>query len=161
MIELRSPSAGQPGSGVIENGCHVFPVRVYYEDTDAAGIVYYANYLKFAERARTEMLRLIAADTMRAMAEAGSAFVVRRCALDYRLPARLDDCIEVRSRLVSARGASLDARQTVTRRSDVLVEIDVQVACCDRDGRPTRVPVALKSALATLTQNSQPSKESY
>jgi acyl-CoA thioester hydrolase len=155
---IAPPGSGviaPPGSGVIADGWHVFPVRVYYEDTDAAGVVYYANYLRFAERARTEMLRLVAAEPMRAMMADGTAFVVRRCALDYRQPARLDDRIEVRSRLVQAKGASLSARQTVTRAADVLVEIEIQVACMTREGRPTRVPSALRAALAPFTHTAK------
>lgn len=137
----------------MRDGCHVFPIRVYYEDTDAAGIVYYANYLRFAERARTEMLRLVAERPMQAMAADGAAFIVRRCALDYRSPARLDDRIEVRSRLVAAKGATLVARQTVLRAADVLVEIDIEVACMTRAGRPTRVPAALRDALTPFTHS--------
>ncbi|MSP89418.1 MAG: tol-pal system-associated acyl-CoA thioesterase [Alphaproteobacteria bacterium] len=148
-----SESQTQPGSGVMRDGCHVFPIRVYYEDTDAAGVVYYANYLRFAERARTEMLRLVAEQPMRAMAADGAAFVVRRCALDYRAPAHLDESIEVRSRLVAAKGATLVARQTVMRAADVLVEIDVEVACMTRAGRPTRVPAALRDALTPFTHS--------
>ena len=141
----------QPGSGTIMGDCHVFAVRVYYEDTDAAGIVYYANYLRFAERARTELLRLVADAPMRAMMAEGTAFVVRRCALDYRQPARLDDRIEIHSRLIRSRGASLSARQSVMRDAELLVDIDVQVACMTREGRPTRVPPALRDALAPFT----------
>jgi len=157
MPNARVGIAAKPSSGVLTQGCHVLPLRVYYEDTDAAGIVYYANYLRFAERARTEMLRLVAEDEMRAMAAAGTAFVVRRCALRYRAPARLDDNIEVHSYLTMAKGASLSARQVVKRADDVLVDIDVEVACCTRDGRPTRVPPALRTALIPFTQTAKES----
>ena len=80
----------EAGSGFVD-GVHVFSMRVYYEDTDAAGIVYYANYLKFAERARTEMLRALGTDQSRLAAEQGIAFAVRRCTADYLKPARLDN----------------------------------------------------------------------
>src|SRR5262249_19258454 len=92
---------------------HVFPVRVYYEDTDAAGIVYYANYLKFAERARTEMLR--AHGFEHGGIGAGLAFAVRSCAVDYLRPARLDDALEVRTRITRVGGASLEADQDICR----------------------------------------------
>lgn len=149
----ESRTRDMPGSGVMRDGCHVFPIRVYYEDTDAAGVVYYANYLRFAERARTEMLRLVAEPSMRAMSSDGGAFMVRRCALDYRAPARLDERIEVRSRLVAIKGATLVARQTVMRAAEVLVDIDVEVACMTRAGRPTRVPAALRDALTPFTHS--------
>ena len=96
-------------SGHFDGVEHVLPLRVYYEDTDAAGIVYYANYLKFAERARTEMLRLLGIH-QRAMSEDyGLAFAVRDCSVDYRHPARLDDLPEVRSRLVKLSAAAARA----------------------------------------------------
>lgn len=85
-------------SGHIEAGRHFFPVRVYYEDTDAGGIVYYANYLKFAERARTEMLRLVGLNQSQLKKENGILFAVRSLTIDYRRPAVLDDLLEVVSR---------------------------------------------------------------
>ena len=81
-------------SGMVADGVHVFPVRVYYEDTDAGGIVYYANYLKFAERARTELLRIAGITHSDLMAESGVAFAVRHCAADFIKPARLDDPLD-------------------------------------------------------------------
>ena len=83
----------------IEGGEHVLSIRVYYEDTDAAGIVYYANYLKYAERARTEMLRLMGVEQSELAQSHGLAFAVRNCAIDYQRPAKLDDLLEVRSHL--------------------------------------------------------------
>ena len=119
---------------------HVFPIRVYYEDTDAAGIVYYANYLKFIERARTELLREMDIDHTRFFADSGLAFTVRRCEVDYFRPARLDDAIEVHTRLLKAGGASMDALQEVRRPGpdgyDELAKIIVRIACIDRNGRP-------------------------
>ncbi len=85
-------------SSRVESGTHRLPIRVYYEDTDAAGIVYYANYLKFAERARTEMLRLAGIDQSEMTTRYGMAFAVRDCTIDFRDPVRLEDLIEVRSR---------------------------------------------------------------
>ena len=92
-------------SGRFEKGEHVLPVRVYYEDTDAAGIVYYANYLKYAERARTELLRLAGIRQSDVSREHCMAFAVCDCQVDYQSPARLDDLVEVRSRLVVLRAA--------------------------------------------------------
>src|ERR1700734_1812520 len=98
-------SAGSlPREGLIEGGVHRFPVRVYYEDTDAAGIVYYANYLKFIERARTEMLRLYGVVHERERQAGGIAFIVRRAEIDYLVPARLDDELTVETRLKEVGG---------------------------------------------------------
>jgi len=129
---------------------HRFAVRVYYEDTDAAGIVYYANYLKFAERARSEWLREIGGDEAKAMKAGGLLFVVRRCKIDYRQPARLDDLLEVATRVVAVAGATLDLEQVVRRDDADLVVMKVTLACLNSAGRPARLPAALRAALATL-----------
>ena len=139
-------------SGRIEDGAHVLPIRVYYEDTDTAGIVYYANYLKFAERGRTEMLRLAGIAQSDLAREHGAAFAVRDCRVDYRGPARLDDLVEVRSHLVALRGASADAVQTITLDGTPLVHLDVRLACIGRDGHPARIPAAVRTALQSYCQ---------
>ncbi len=139
-------------SGHIDGGQHVLPVRVYYEDTDTAGIVYYANYLKFAERGRTEMLRLVGIQQVELARRQGLAFAVRDCNVDYRRPAKLDDLIEVRSRLIALRAASAEAEQLIYRDGTALVRLDVRIACVDRDGRPARIPAALRTALATYLE---------
>ncbi|MGB0682494.1 MAG: tol-pal system-associated acyl-CoA thioesterase [Magnetovibrionaceae bacterium] len=129
---------------------HNFATRVYYEDTDAAGIVYYANYLRFAERARSEMLRVQGVESRRLMETDGVALAVRRCAVDYRLPAKLDDLLEVQSRLVDVKGAKVAARQDVWRGEEHLVGIDITLACIDGDGRPRRIPGPLRQILNDL-----------
>jgi acyl-CoA thioester hydrolase len=126
---------------------HSMPLRVYYEDTDAAGIVYYANYLKFAERGRTELMRELGFAHSGIAAESGIVFTVRRLSADYRLPARLDDVLSVDTRIVEIAGATLLLDQRVCRDGEVLVAVDVLVACVGRDGRPRRVPPALRAAL--------------
>ena len=130
-------------------------MRVYYEDTDAAGIVYYANYLKFAERARTEMIRCLGFEHRQLMAGAGVAFAVRSCAAEYLQPARLDDEIAVRTRIDAVGGASLRATQRVVRRDDeqvetALVDLSIRLACLDQEQRPARLPVEIRSAVAAL-----------
>lgn len=125
---------------------HVFPIRVYYEDTDAAGIVYYANYLKFAERARTEMLRERGFDHRKLDAKDGVAFAVRSCNADYLLPARLDDALEVHTRVTHIGGASLEADQDITREDAILTRLKVRLACINRAGRPARIPAAILAA---------------
>src|SRR5262245_1197856 len=98
-----------PSSGAISADVHVVAVRVYYEDTDAAGMVYHANYLRFAERARTEMLRLFGTGQAELRAREGLGFTVRRCQMDFLKPARLDDALEVHTRVLAARGARVEA----------------------------------------------------
>ena len=128
---------------------HIFTLRVYYEDTDAGGIVYYANYLRFAERARTEYLRSVGADHQTLLAEDGVAFTVRQCSVDYMSPAFLDDPLEVHTRFLEVRGASLRAEQVVKRKTDELASLNVRLACVGDDGRPRRMPTALRSALSS------------
>ena len=138
------------GAARMEEGRHVLPLRVYYEDTDAAGVVYYANYLKFAERGRTELLREAGFDHGAIAERYGLAFVVRDCHVAYRRPARLDDLIEVRSRLKNLTGASFAADQRVARGETELAHLEVRLACMAADGRPTRIPPELRRALAAF-----------
>lgn len=130
---------------------HVLPLRVYYEDTDAAGMVYYANYLRFAERGRTEMLRAHGLDHKRLLAEDGIVFAVRACQLEFLSPARLDDRLDVVTRITTLRGASIDLEQLVRRGETALVRLGVKIACVGRDGRPARVPRVVARALAPVT----------
>jgi acyl-CoA thioester hydrolase len=126
---------------------HALSLRVYYEDTDAAGIVYYANYLKFAERGRTEMMREMGFAHSLVMAETGTIFTVRRLSADYRLPARLDDLLLVETRVIEIGAATLSLDQQISRDGTVLVALDILVACVGPDGRPRRVPPALRTIL--------------
>jgi len=136
-------------SGALHGKVHVYPMRVYFEDTDAAGIVYYANYLKFAERARTEMMRLGGVDHAGLVRDDGLAFAVRRCAADYLRPAMLDDLLDIHTRVVGLGGASIDLRQTVRRPRDGcdLVALEVRLACIDRQARPARIPATLRAKI--------------
>ncbi|MCW8861135.1 MAG: tol-pal system-associated acyl-CoA thioesterase [Rhodospirillales bacterium] len=136
-------------AGVIVDGVHVLPVRVYFEDTDAAGMVFYANYLKFAERGRTEYLRTAGLDHSRLMdggEKGGVTLVVRRCETDYLRSARLDDMLEVRTRITAVGGASVDMNQWVRRADEDLVRMNVRLACISSDGRPTRLPADVRRA---------------
>lgn len=127
---------------------HVHACRVYYEDTDAAGLVYYANYLRFAERARTEALREGGCDHAQLFRDTGVALVVRRCVVDYLAPARLDDMLSIETRVVAVRGATIDLLQTVRRGESDLVRIEIRLVAMTRDGRPTRIPAAVRAVLA-------------
>ena len=127
---------------------HTLPLRVYYEDTDAAGMVYHANYLKFAERGRSEMLRSLGFPHRKLGAEDGVGFAVRRCAIEYLAPARLEDALTVVTTLTGIGAATLAARQEICRDGELLADLDIVVACVGRDGRPRRLPRALRAALA-------------
>jgi acyl-CoA thioester hydrolase len=135
-----------------DNGVHIFVMRVYFEDTDATGIVYNANYLKFAERARTEMLRKFGVEHSRMIDEDGRAFAVRRCSAEFIKPARLDDLLEVHTRLVAVRRASLDLAQDVKRQGVDLVTLRFGLACMSAAGRATRIPPALRNIFEDLWQ---------
>lgn len=133
----------------VSGATHTTPIRVYYEDTDAAGIVYYANYLKFAERGRTEMMRALGFEHSAIDAESGTIFTVRWLTIDYRMPARLDDLLTIDTRVVELGAATLRLEQQIRRDGAVLVSTDILVACVGRDGRPRRVPEGLRAALGT------------
>ena len=125
-------------------------LRVYYEDTDATGIVYHAAYLKFAERARTEMLRCLALDHSTLREHFGLTFAVRRCTIDYRAPARLDDQLIVATRLVRQGGASLDLEQQMSSDGRVVVRLDVRLALLSAGLGVARLPAEVTHALAPL-----------
>lgn len=137
-------------ASAIADGVHTFPVRVYFEDTDAGGVVFYANYLRYAERARTEMLRALGIESGKLMAKDGLAFAVRHCSVDFIKPARLDDLLRVETRFTEVKGASLVADQRVRRDDDDLVRMELKLACMSLDGRPARLPKALRSRLEDL-----------
>jgi len=129
--------------------CFSHAVRVYYEDTDAGGIVYYANYLRFLERARTEILRSNGIVQSEWIASRQLAFVVRRIEADYLHPAKLDDVLEITTRTADISGASLELHQEVRRGADVLLTARVRLACLDlARNRPTRLPAELHAIFA-------------
>jgi acyl-CoA thioester hydrolase len=131
---------------------HSFPIRVYYEDTDAGGVVYHSNYLRFAERARTEALRALGVPHSQLTIDHGLIFMVRRVKLDYLAPARLDDALTVITMPAATRGASVDLRQTVMLGETKLVEIELQLACVHATtGRPGRIPQRWREAFALMT----------
>ena len=128
---------------------HEATFRVYYEDTDMAGVVYYANYLKFIERARSDALREAGVD-QRAMREAGLVFVVTRLEADYVSPARYDDVITVTTETAEVKGASAALSQVVRRGEETLFRSLVRFACMTTAGRPVRMPATTKAALAGM-----------
>src|SRR5882757_10777928 len=137
--------------GAIRDGRHHMQVRVYYEDTDFSGIVYHANYLRFMERGRSNYLRLLGADQRALFAEAeseapGFAFVVRTMQLEFLKPARMDDLLEIVTKPLEVKGASITLQQEVRRGELLLLEARVKVAfICGGQARP--IPKALRLAM--------------
>lgn len=130
----------EPYRGAFEEGVHRFALRVYFEDTDAGGIVYYANYLKFMERARSDMLRVLGIRQRQELEAGNGVYAVAEVAIKYRSPARLDDDLLVLSELVEVRAASCLIHQRVMRGRDALADASVTVAFLSPEGRPKRQP---------------------
>ncbi|MDN5786885.1 tol-pal system-associated acyl-CoA thioesterase [Pseudorhodobacter sp.] len=127
-----------------------FNVRVYYEDTDLAGIVYYANYLKFIERGRSEWIRDLGIDQSVLRRDHGVVFAVRRVVADYLLPAIYDDMLQVHTRLASLGGARIILAQQVRRGEDLLFDAEVTLVCLTATGRPVRMPVPVRAAISAI-----------
>jgi acyl-CoA thioester hydrolase len=149
---MNSVAADTPPSGHLHGKTHVLAVRVYYEDTDAGGIVYHANYLRFAERGRTEMLRMIGVHQNQMQAETGLAFAVYKGDVHYMKPAKLDDVVLVETALLRLSGASMHVRQTIRRAvnadtNEDLVTFHAQVVCMTPQGRAARLPASLRHVL--------------
>jgi acyl-CoA thioester hydrolase len=142
--------APQPASGLFQGPLHLFPLRVYYEDTDLTGIVYHANYLRWFERARSDMLRLLGID-QRAAVEAGEGhYAVAEMHVRYLAPARLDDALVIASEATELRSASVRLRQRALRDGNLLAEAAVRVGFISPDGRPRRQPSAWRAAFDPL-----------
>ncbi len=129
---------------------HHFTCRVYYEDTDLAGIVYYANYLKFIERARTEWVRSLGIDQARLKRNEGIVFAVRRVEADYLSPARFDDDLTVETSVRGQTGARLELAQVVRRGTDLLFSAVVTLVALTVDGKPTRMPPDVRAKIASV-----------
>ncbi len=129
----------------------VWPVRVYYEDTDHGGVVYYANYLRFMERARTEFLRHYGFEQDQLIENEGVIFAVRSVEVDYRRPARFNDLLEVSARVVQRGGASFTVHQEVRRNGVVLCSGKVKIACLEAGTlRPVPMPQQIVTAMDTI-----------
>jgi acyl-CoA thioester hydrolase len=140
----------EPSSGCFDGPVHRFAVRVYFEDTDLSGVVYHANYLRWFERARSDMLRLLGID-QRAAQEAGEgAYAVADLAIRYLAPARLDDAVLIESRAEDLRAASCRMHQRALRGGVLLSEARLRVGFVSPAGRPRRQPDAWRQAFATI-----------
>ncbi len=130
----------------------IWPVRVYYEDTDAGGVVYYANYLKYFERARTEMLRDMGYEQDELIANEGIIFVVRSVQVDYLSPARFNEQLQVSATVSMAKKVSLTFEQVITRGEDVLCKGSIRIACLDAQTlRPKAIFETLFKAILEQT----------
>lgn len=137
-----------PHSGIIKQNIHYFPVRVYYEDTDVGGVVYYANYLKFMERARSEMLGCLGIDQKR-MLDYNNAedvgFVVKHAEVDFKVSAEFGDSLIVESEIVKVGGASVIINQTVKRDENILVFAEIKIVAVGEDGKPKKLSASLRN----------------
>ncbi|WP_394352110.1 tol-pal system-associated acyl-CoA thioesterase [Rhodobacter sp. SGA-6-6] len=127
---------------------HSLPVRVYYEDTDLAGIVYYANYLKFIERGRSEWIAALGIDQMELRARQGVVFAVRRVEADYLRPARFGEDLVVETRLSAIGGARIVLEQAVLRGGERIFQAEVTLVCLSEDGHAHRLPAEVRARLS-------------
>jgi acyl-CoA thioester hydrolase len=132
--------APRPADGIMRGCTHLFPLRVYFEDTDVAGIVYYANYLRFIERARSDMLRLIGVDQRGALEGGEGVYAVADLSIRYRSPAKLGDDLVVMTQIETVRAASVLIHQRVMRGDELLADARVTAAFLSPEGRPRRQP---------------------
>jgi acyl-CoA thioester hydrolase len=136
------------GLGVFEGKTHILPISIYYEDTDLSGVVYHANYLRYMERGRTEFFRLAGISRARLEDAEPTAWTIRRIAVDYFRPARLDDRIAVHSVLTEVSGARLKALQRVRHGATLLVEGRIEACIATLTGKPRRLPKNVFDTLA-------------
>jgi acyl-CoA thioester hydrolase len=138
-----------PTSGWFDGKTHVFPVRVYYEDTDFSGVVYHATYLRYMERARSEFLRLAGVHHQDMLkAEEPLVWAIRRIAIDYGKPAYIDDALTVRTQPTHLGGVRLRLSQEILRESQALTKASVEACIVTLKGEPRRVPAEIRGALA-------------
>lgn len=134
---------------LFEDKIFSFPIRIYYEDTDAGGIVYYANYLKYAERARTEFLRHLGINQEEMLKNQGQGFVVRNCNISYKSPAKLDDALNITCKITELKGVSLKMEQKLYKNDTVICEIEISLVFLSLPSmRPTKIPPQIISILS-------------
>ncbi len=140
----------RPARGRFAGTEHRFPVRVYFEDTDAGGVVYHANYLRYMERARSDMLACAGIDQRGALEAGTGVYAIASLAIRYRRPAKLDDALVVRSRLARLRASACTIHQQVMRGADCVADAEVTAAFVAPDGRPRRQPAAWVAAFERI-----------
>lgn len=149
---MRDAGKALPRQATAPEG-HKYSLRVQWEDTDAAGIVYYANYLRFIERARSDILLRHGIHQQDMIEADGLAFAVRACTVEYLRPARLHDELVVASGTQAVTGATITLAQSVWRGQEILADTRVTLACIDARGRPKRLPQRIAALFATLSTN--------
>ena len=127
-----------------------YKVKVFYEDTDAGGVVYYANYLKFFERARTEAIAEIGLSNKKLLDEFGVLIIVKSCNIDYKKPAKLEDQLEIKSIISSISNSSFKMTQKVFRDDDLLTSSEIHLVIVDKEGKPSRIPDPVSYTHLTL-----------
>ena len=152
---MTTTSLDTPYRGGFVGGEHRFALTVYFEDTDAYGIVYYANYLRFMERARSDMIRAVGIDQAAELRSSGSAYAVVEVNIRYRSPGRLGDDLQIVSMVDQVRASSVDIQQRVMRGTDVLTDARVTAAYLDGSGRPRRQPTDWVERFKRLTSGAQ------
>ena len=127
------------------------PIRIYFEDTDSGGVVYHSNYLKFMERARTEWLRSIGIDQRHLKQDHQIMFVVHRIDIQFKLPARFNDDLIVKSELKNIGSSKIEFRQMIYRNDEMLIDANVDIACIDSEKfKPVRIPPTIKQTMESL-----------
>ena len=153
---MGKQEAKDPISGIWLDNIHRYRTRIYYDATDAGGIVYHADYLVLAEHARTESLRSCEINQIDILVEQGVSLAVRHCSIDFKNPAHLDDLIEIQTEFNSVGGAKIEANQTIYKITDGivdeswLVQLNVQLACINSRGRATRFPRLVRQAISSM-----------
>jgi len=151
---MAAESLDTPYRGGFVGNEHRFALSVYFEDTDAYGIVYYANYLKFMERARSDMIRAVGVDQAAELRQSGAAYAVVEVDIKYRRPARLGDDLQVVSHVEQVRASSVDIHQRVMRGAELLTDARVTAAFLDGQGRPRRQPSEWVEKFKAITKTS-------
>ena len=124
-----------------------FKLKVYYEDTDAGGVVYYANYLKFLERARSEAIYSSGYTNTDLLAKHGVLLIVKSCNIEYKKPAKFEDILDVTSEVISFTKTSFTMRQTILKNSESISEAEIHLVAVDKNGKPSKIPEELKQKL--------------
>ncbi len=144
-----------PPGGILDGSRHLYAVRVYYEDTDLSGITYHANYLRWFERARSDLLRVLEIDQRSAIEAGEGAYAVSEIHLKYLRPAKLDDDVVIETRCTQLRAASCRMAQTARRGDDILAEAQLRVGFVHPSGRPIRQPAPWREAFAQFMEDTR------
>lgn len=158
-LNLITPTDAIPDSGKLEGYEHVMLMRVYYADTDAAGVMYHANYLRFAERARCEMMRCLGFPLPQVLKDYGIVFAIRQCTIDFIKPAWLDDALEVRTRMVDIGASRMDVEHIMTCGEDEIARIKITAVAINHDAKAVRMPDEMRRRLGEFVMSTAALKD--